>query len=353
MLRILHNTNWDVLAKWRLSFITVLVFVVPALVLVPFKGFNYSIEFTGGTLMQLEFQQPPDVAQLRATIDQVAPGSEIQQYGTNLEYTVRARGESEADAATTATEGVSKAIQGALDAKYTPDGYSVKRIEAVGPKVGSELRRGAMIAMLLVSLVTLAYLAFRFEWRFGAAAVLATSHDVLVTIAFISIFHIEVSLVVVGAILTLLGYSSNDTIIIFDRVREDLRKARKESLYDTLNRAINETLPRSVLTHTTTLVAILAILIFAGEVLRPFAWVMTFGVFVATFSSIYVAGPILLYIERKYPRAAASKGLATATQAKATSRAESPVESRNDVRDDARTERPGRPARSAQRPATR
>lgn len=318
MIRIFHNTSFDFIKWWRHAAIGTVAFILLGVVAFVWRGgVNYSIEFTGGTLMQLEFSQPPDVAQLRTTIDQVAPGSEIQQYGTNLEYTVRARGESDADAATTATEGVSKAIQDALDAKYTPDGYAVKRIEAVGPKVGSELRRGAMIAMLLVSLVTLAYLAFRFEWRFGAAAVIATSHDVLVTFAFIAIFHIEVSLVVVGAILTLLGYSSNDTIIIFDRVREDLRKARKESLYATLNRAINETLPRSVLTHATTLAAILAILIFAGEVLRPFAWVMTFGVFVATFSSIYVAGPMLLYIEHKFPRTASERGRVSPERAKA------------------------------------
>lgn len=197
--------------------------------------------------------------------------------------------------------------------------------------------------MLLVALVTLAYLAFRFEWRFGAAAVLSTAHDVLVTFAFIKLFHIEVSLVVVGAILTLLGYSSNDTIIIFDRVRENLRKVRKEPLYDTLNRSINETLPRSILTHTTTLAATLTLLIFAGQVLRPFAWVMSFGVFVATFSSIYVAGPLLLYIERRFPRAVADRGHASPSQVKADSK----VEPRGD--------RPAaRPAgRSTQRPATR
>lgn len=348
MIRIFHNTNYDFIKWWRQAALATVAFIMLGLGSFLWKGgVNFSIEFTGGTLMQLEFKQPPDVAELRATIDRVAPGSEIQQYGTNLEYTVRGREEGgEEAAATTSTEGVAKAIQSALDAKYTPQGYTVKRIEAVGPKVGSELRRGAMIAMLLVGLVTLAYLALRFEWRFGAAAVLSTAHDVLITLAFIKLFHIEVSLVVVGAILTLLGYSGNDTIIIFDRVREDLRKARKESLYDTLNRAINETLPRSVLTHTTTLAATLALLVFAGEVLRPFAWVMTFGVFVATFSSIYVAGPLLLYIERKFPRAVSEKGRVSAGQAKAAPEAR--------ARDEARSERPARPAgRASQRPATR
>ena len=177
-------------------------------------------------------------------------------------------------------------------------------------RVGAELRRGAIVAILISSLVTLIYLAIRFEWRFGLAAVLSSGHDVLVTLAFLKLLHLEVSLTVVAAILTLLGYSLNDTIIIFDRVREDLKQGRREPLRDTLNRAINETLPRSVLTHVTVLAATLALLLFAGEVLRPFAWVMTFGVFVATFSSIYVAGPLLLWIEQKWPR----KTLAGVTQ---------------------------------------
>jgi len=144
---------------------------------------------------------------------------------------------------------------------------------------------------------------------------------ILATIAFMSVMHIEVSLIVVGAVLTVVGYSLNDTIIIFDRVREDLRKGRKETLYQTLNRSINETLPRSVMTHATTLAATLALLIFAGEVIRPFAWVMAFGIFTGTFSSIYIAGPTLLWIERKWPRKTGiSKGTSTATRTSPTRR---------------------------------
>ncbi|HKY96319.1 MAG TPA: protein translocase subunit SecF, partial [Gemmatimonadaceae bacterium] len=176
-------------------------------------------------------------------------------------------------------------------------------------------------AMLLSFLVTTVYLAIRFEWRFALAALIATSHDVITTLAFIKIMHLEVSLTVIAAILTVIGYSLNDTIIIFDRVREDLRKGRKESLYQTLNRAINETLPRSVLTHATTFAATLALLIFAGEVIRPFAWVMAFGIFTGTFSSIYIAGPTLLWIERKWPRKIGiSRGTSTATRTSPTRR---------------------------------
>ena len=148
------------------------------------------------------------------------------------------------------------------------------------------------------------------------AAVVATLHDTIITLAFIKLLHLEVSLTVVAAILTLLGYSMNDTIIIFDRVRENLKTSGRTTLHDVLNRSINDTLPRSIMTHATTFAASLALLLFAGEVIRPFAWVMTFGIFVATFSSIYVAGPVLLWIERKFPRRATSGAAARVADAK-------------------------------------
>ncbi|MGH7583614.1 MAG: protein translocase subunit SecF, partial [Gemmatimonadales bacterium] len=147
----------------------------------------------------------------------------------------------------------------------------------------------------------LAYLAYRFEWRFGVAAVVATFHDIVLTICFIGVLHLEVSLVVVAAVLSMVGYSLNDTIVIFDRVRENLRKSRREQLEAVLNRSINETLPRSVLTHTTALATLSALAIFGGPVIRPFALVMFFGVFTGTFSSVFIAAPVLLIIERKWP----------------------------------------------------
>jgi preprotein translocase subunit SecF len=311
MLRIFHNTRFDFIKWWRWAAGLTAGFILLGLASYAISGaVNYSIEFTGGTLVQLEFQQPPGASQVRATLEQAGiRGAEITQYGSPREYTVRARDERSAEQAArvgAGAESVARQIDAALKSRFGAQGVRVVRTEAVGPRVGEELRRGAIIAILISSLVTLVYLAFRFEWRFGLAAVLASAHDVLVTLAFLKLMNLEVSLTVVAAILTLLGYSLNDTIIIFDRVREDLRQKRREPLRDTLNRAINETLPRSVLTHATTLAATLALLIFAGDVIRPFAWVMTFGIFVATFSSIYVAGPLLLWIESKFPRTAAA-----------------------------------------------
>jgi preprotein translocase subunit SecF len=323
MLRIFHNTRYDFIKWWRWAAALTIAFILLGLGSFVLKGgVKYSIEFTGGALIQLQFRQPPNPADLRRVVDAAVPGSEIQQFGSPTEYTVRAQESAEGVAQGSTAPGSARSkIERALRERYD-DGFTIVRAETVGPRVGSELRRGAAIAMLLASMVTLIYLAIRFEWRFGVAAVLSTAHDVLVTLAFIKLMHIEVSLTVVAGILTLLGYSGNDTIIIFDRVRENLKKARKEPLYDLLNRSINETLPRSIMTHSTTLSATLALLLFAGEVIRPFAVVMTFGIFVATFSSIYVASPILLYIERRFPRADADKTQVSARAARTESQAE-------------------------------
>jgi len=175
----------------------------------------------------------------------------------------------------------------------------------VSPKVGGELRTQALLAVLTSFLFVLIYLAVRFEWRFGLAAIIATAHDILATLAFIAVMRLEVSLVVVAALLTMVGYSLNDTIIIFDRVRENLKKYQRSGFVEILNRSINETLPRSVLTHLTTLATLLALAIFGGEVIRPFSLVMFFGVFTGTFSSVFIAAPVLLWIEHKWPGPAA------------------------------------------------
>jgi preprotein translocase subunit SecF len=322
MLRLLHDKHYDFIRWWRWAVGLTAAFIVLGLGSLAFKGVNYSIEFTGGTLMQLEFAKPVDVAGLRGYLDAAGiHGAEIQQFGSSREFTIRAQESERANAATSGAETVARQIENLLVQKYGASNVHVVRTEAVGPKVGTELRRDAVIAMLLSFLVTTIYLAIRFEWRFAVAALFATGHDVLTTLAFIKLMHLEVSLTVVAAILTVIGYSLNDTIIIFDRVRENLRKQRKESLYDTLNRSINETLPRSILTHATVLASTLALLFFAGEVIRPFAWVMAFGVITGTFSSIYVASPVLLWIERKWPRrTTAFQTSSTATRTSPTRR---------------------------------
>ncbi|HTD84108.1 MAG TPA: protein translocase subunit SecF [Gemmatimonadaceae bacterium] len=303
MFRILHDTNYDFIRWWKVMAAITIAFILLGLGSLAIKPPNYSIEFTGGTLMQLEFSKPPDVAEIRSSLDQAGiRGAEIQQFGTNREFTIRAQNPAQVAAQARGAENIAISIESVLKKKFGATELKVIRTEAVTGTVGQELKRGAIIAVLLSFLITLIYLSIRFEWRFATAAVIATSHDVFTTIAFLKLMHLEISLTVVAGLLTVLGYSLNDTIIVFDRVRENLRKGRKESLYETLNRSINETLPRSVLTHATAFAATMALLIFAGEIIRPFAWVMAFGIVTGTFSSIYVAAPVLLWIERKWPR---------------------------------------------------
>jgi preprotein translocase subunit SecF len=312
MFRLLHGTHYDFIKSWKIAVWLTVAFIVAGIAAIAIRGPKYSIEFTGGTLMQIAFKQAPNPADVRAALDAGGiHGAEIQTFGTNSEYTVRAQDRAHVATQAAGAESISRSVEAALAQRFGRQAFTVVRTEAVGPRVGSELRRGALYAVLASFLTTLLYLGFRFDWRFGVAAVIATAHDTLATIAFLALMNIEISLTVIAAILTVIGYSLNDTIIIFDRVRENLHKKKKESLYDTLNRSVNETLPRSVLTHATTLAATLALLFFAGEVIRPFAWIMSFGIFTGTFSSIYIAGPVLLFIEARWPRAADDRGRAT------------------------------------------
>lgn len=304
MLRILHDTKIDFIGHWRTAVIVTVAFVVLGFGSSVFTGwFHASIEFTGGTAMQVAFKQPPDVARVRAALERGGiRGAEIAQFGSATEYQIKAQDPEGSTEAAANAEAGARRIREALAADLGADAFTVTDRMSVGPRVGAELTRGAVLAVLISFLVTMAYLAFRFEWRFGLSAVLATAHDIVATLAFIKLLDLEISLTVIAAILTVVGYSLNDTIIIFDRVRENLHKKRKEALFATLNRSINETLPRSVLTHGTTIMATLALLVLGGEVIRPFAWVMSFGIFTGTFSSIFVASPILMWVEAKWPR---------------------------------------------------
>jgi len=301
--RLFRDAKYDFIAMRRYAYgATAALLLIGAGFLVG-RGIKYSIDFTGGTLMQIKTAQTVDEAKVRAGLDaEGLHGSEITRFGAPGEFVVRARAATgdPNDTQTTAAE-----VGRALDKVIGVGNYTVLRKEGVGPKVGGELRQQALFAILLSFLAVLAYLAYRFEWRFGLAAIVATAHDILTTIGFIAVMHLEVSLVVIAGLLTMVGYSLNDTIIIFDRVREDLKKYPKDSFVQVLNRAINETLPRSILTHGTTIAVLLSLAIFGGEVIRPFALVMFFGVFTGTFSSIYIASPVLLYIETRWPGAQA------------------------------------------------
>jgi preprotein translocase subunit SecF len=303
MLRIFHNTNYDFIRWWKWAAGLTIAFLLIGLVSYIRAPINYSIEFTGGTMMQVEFKQPIDVGQLRQRLSAAGmEGAEITEFGSDREYTIRAQKPAQVAAQDTSASSVANSIRSVLISQYGAENVTIARTEAIGARVGDELQRNALIALLISFLITLVYLAIRFEWRMGMAAVVATAHDFIGTLVFIKLMHFEVSLMIVAGLLTVIGYSMNDTVIIFDRLREDLRKNRKESLYDTLNRSINETLPRSIITHSLSLSSVLALLLLGGDVIRPFAWVMGFGILTGTFSSMYVAAPILIWIYRKWPK---------------------------------------------------
>jgi preprotein translocase subunit SecF len=320
MLRLLHGTKYDFIKFWRTAALGTIAFIVLGMALLVYHkvhtghALNYSVEFTGGTVVQIQFATPPAADLVRGAVDRAGySGAEVAMFGDPNDYLIKAQSPSGQLAATNA-DSVGAQIVRVLTQRAPTNTAKVVRAESVGAGVGSELQTKAITAIFISFIVTLIYLAIRFEWRFGVAATIATAHDILTTMAFLAMMHLEISLTVVAAILTVIGYSLNDTIIIFDRVRENLRKQRKESLREVLNRSINETLPRSVLTHATVFAATMALLLFAGEVIRPFSWIMAFGVFTGTFSSIYVAGAILLWIEHKWPRdsSGANKGTARA-----------------------------------------
>jgi preprotein translocase SecF subunit len=303
MFRLFDEANYDILKRRKTAFAFAAAFMIPGLLLLGIRGLNTSIEFTGGTLIQLQVNDPNVRTQeLRSTLEAAGlTGAEIQTFGAENEFVIRARLDPRLEVTEETTQQTVRAVEEALANSLGEGGYEIERTEAVGPKVGGELRTRAQMALLLAFGAIFLYIWFRYEWRFGLAAVLATVHDILTTFAFVSYMNLEVSLVVVAGLLTIIGYSLNDTIVTFDRVRENLRKFKRKNIYEILNRSINETLPRTILTSGTTLSATLALLILAGETISGFAWVMTFGVITGTFSSIFIASPLLLLIEQRWP----------------------------------------------------
>ena len=300
-MRLFAKANYDFLGQRKWAYGISIAFSLIGLAVLLITGVNYSVEFTGGTLIQVETQKPADVGALRDALQaRGIEGAEIQTFGSDREIVVRARVAREGSDAND-TQTTANAVAQALDATLGAGTYQILRTEAVGPKVGGELRQQAVLAILMSFLAVLAYLAFRFEWRFGVAAVVATAHDILAALAFIGLLRLEVSLFVVAGLLTIVGYSLNDTIVIFDRIRENLHRLKRESFESILNRSINETLPRTFFTGTTALGSLAALSLLGGDVVRPFALLMLFGVVVGTFSSIYIASPVLLAIEKRWP----------------------------------------------------
>jgi len=258
---------------------------------------NYGVDFTSGALVHIRFDEPTSDDELREALGGVNAPS-ITRFGQgNDEFVVRAALAEDVD-----IDDVAAGIAAQVAAAYGDDNFEVVRRELVGPKIGAELEQRAGLAIMFSLVLTLMYIAIRFELRFGVASVIATAHDMLITLGLLALFRVEISLPTVAAILTILGYSLNDTIVVFDRIRENLNKkgGRREDPYKLVNRSINETLPRTVLTSGTTLAVLMSLLVLGGGVIRPFTMVLILGVLIGTYSSIFIAAPALLEIQKRY-----------------------------------------------------
>jgi preprotein translocase SecF subunit len=259
---------------------------------------NYGVDFLGGSLVQVHFNEPITDGELRDALGG-AGAPTITQFGgeDENEFVIRAPLAEEASITQVAEE-----LETQIAASLPGRSFEVVRTELVGAKVGGELQRKALGAVLFSFLLTLAYLAMRFELRFGLAAVIATAHDILITLGFLALFRIEIALPTVAAILTILGYSLNDTIVVFDRIRENMnvKGGRKRDSVELVNQSINETLPRTVLTSGTTLAVLVALLVLGGAVIQDFTIVLILGVVVGTYSSIFVASPALIEIQKRF-----------------------------------------------------
>ena len=292
--------NW--LGKRKIFFgITAVLILLGAISLVRHGTFNYGVDFKGGTIMDVHFQDKPDVERIRTTLQGGGAGDATIQELTNVnnEILIEVEGKDQAEA----SQG-REVITRALDRNYAGK-YDVRSAESVGPKVGADLRHQAVMATLYALGGMLVYIAFRFEWIYGAAAVFAALHDTLMTLGLFSLFNREINLTVIAALLTLIGYSMNDTIVVFDRVRENLKQRRRDTLGTVMNDSINQTLSRTILTSGLTFMTVLALFIFGGEVINHFAFAMVVGIIVGTYSSIAIASPLVLIYTNMRDRAVA------------------------------------------------
>lgn len=293
------DTKFDFVGKMKIAFsISIAAILVSILSLVIHGGPNYGIDFAGGTLVQVKFQKETGADQVRSALKAIGMGdSVLQEFGAreNNEYLIRTA-ESSDD-----LKGLSDRIEESLASAFGKGSFEVRRVEVVGPKVGRELTEKGILAMVLAWLAMLAYISWRFEFRYAVGAILALVHDVIITVGVFSILNKEFTLVIVAALLTIIGYSINDTIVIYDRIRENVRKNPKQALADTINSSVNQTLSRTILTAFTVVLVLIALLFFGGAVIFDFAFALLIGVVVGTYSSIFIASPIVLAWERARP----------------------------------------------------
>ena len=285
------ETRFDFMGKIKAAMIiSGIVILIGLGSIVSSGGLKYGIDFAGGTLVQLQFKNPPDIEVIRDGLKTIGLGeSTIQEFGSKKDILIRVERSEEK------LEAVGAMVKRSLSQKFNSDDITVERVEMVGPKVGRDLREKALLSILYAIIGIVIYISWRFEFQYAIAAIIALIHDVLVTMGAFSILDKEFTLVIVAAFLTIIGYSLNDTIVVFDRIRENLRRKGKLSLSEIINSSINQTLSRTLLTSGTTLLVVLALFFFGGEIIHDFSFALLVGVFVGTYSSIFIASVFLVY----------------------------------------------------------
>jgi preprotein translocase subunit SecF len=307
-MQIFHNTHYNFL-RWRVHALVVSwVLILTGLYAIATKGIPKGVEFAGGTVVIERFDRATSVDQVRTALDRNYPGGGqdtiVQSYGDPSAHLVMIRVPStggEAGNLSATAQQVEEALKKGNVGSFKRDGA-----EIVSPTVGSELTRKGILATVLSLIGILAYLAFRFQFSFGVGAVVATVHDLLITLAFLAFFRYDMTLNVIAAILTMTGFSTNDTIVIFDRIRENLRSMRRDSMNDIINASVNQTLGRTIITSGTALLTALALFFFGGEVLHGFAFTMVVGIITGTYSSVFIAAAIVSFWRGNAPTRAAA-----------------------------------------------
>ncbi|SEQ12545.1 preprotein translocase subunit SecF [Ectothiorhodospira magna] len=283
------KANIDFLGQRRIALVVSLVLIVGSLLLLGFRGLNFGIDFTGGTLIEVGYPEAVELEEVRNQLEVGGFGrATVQYFGTSRDVLIRLaprEGENTAEL----SEQVLEVLRSG-----GPAGVELRRVEFVGPQVGEELREQGGLAMIYALFGILIYVALRFEWRFSVGAVAALVHDVIITLGIFSLFWLEFDLSVLAAVLAVIGYSLNDTIVVYDRIRENFRKLRKQTAERVMNISVNETLARTIITGVTTLLVLLALYLLGGAVIQNFALALIIGIVVGTYSSIYVAAAVAL-----------------------------------------------------------
>ena len=287
----MKTTNINFIGNRKISLTFSGILMVISILSLSIRGLDMGIDFTGGTLIEVGYQQAADLSVLRKTLSESGfPDATVQNFGTSKDVLIRLKlkeGVSSADLSTKVLEAINK---------NTATSASLRRVEFVGPQVGSDLAEDGFLALLYSTIGILVYVAWRFEWKFSLGAVIATFHDVIVTLGVFSVFGLEFDLTVLAAVLALIGYSLNDTIVVYDRIRENFRNLRKISTEEIMNIAINVTLSRTIMTSFTVFLVLVSLFFLGGQVIHNFSIALLFGVVFGTYSSIFIASPMALIL---------------------------------------------------------